>query len=243
MAQPGPDLPERTIASLADGTPLVTRSRLGEGQVVLFHVTANAEWSTLPLSGLFVQMLERLAISTPAGRPEAGELAGTIWTADQVVTAFGTVEDAGELAGVPGEALAEAQPGPATPPGLYAGEDRRVALNVLGPDATLEPTAWPARVSVEGLDVVREAPLKGGFLAAALGLLLLDILASLWLSGRLRGAAPVTVLALALLLAAIRRGGTGRFAGLGGDARGRSGACRSRAMRALTHWPRLVCAV
>ncbi len=68
VAQPDPTLAERTIAALADGTPLVTRKTLGQGQVVLFHVTANAEWSTLPLSGLFVRMLERLAVSTrPAG--------------------------------------------------------------------------------------------------------------------------------------------------------------------------------
>jgi hypothetical protein len=69
LAQPDPDLAERTIAALEDGTPLVTRKAVGEGQVVLVHVTANAEWSNLPLSGLFVQMLERLAVSA---RPRAG---------------------------------------------------------------------------------------------------------------------------------------------------------------------------
>ena len=64
VAQPDPKLAKRVIASLADGTPLVTRKQMGQGQVVLFHVTANAQWSSLPLSGLFVQMLERLAISS-----------------------------------------------------------------------------------------------------------------------------------------------------------------------------------
>ncbi|MDR0808666.1 MAG: BatA domain-containing protein, partial [Gemmobacter sp.] len=53
LADPDPDLAARSIAALADGTPLVTRKALGDGQVVLFHVTANAEWSSLPLSGLF----------------------------------------------------------------------------------------------------------------------------------------------------------------------------------------------
>jgi hypothetical protein len=71
MAQPDPALSERTIASLTDGTPLVTRAPLGQGSVVLFHVTANADWSSLPLSGLFVQMLERLAVSTRPAMPEA----------------------------------------------------------------------------------------------------------------------------------------------------------------------------
>ncbi|MBT5928660.1 MAG: LytTR family transcriptional regulator, partial [Rhodobacteraceae bacterium] len=58
LAQPDPSLSQRVIAMLADGTPLVTRKQSGKGQIVLFHVTANAEWSSLPLSGLFVQMLE-----------------------------------------------------------------------------------------------------------------------------------------------------------------------------------------
>ena len=71
LAQPDPDLAARTIAALADGTPLVTRRELGAGQVVLVHVTANAEWSTLPLSGLFVQMLERLAVSAGGGGAQA----------------------------------------------------------------------------------------------------------------------------------------------------------------------------
>ncbi|WP_212525170.1 DUF4159 domain-containing protein [Actibacterium sp. MT2.3-13A] len=202
MAQPGPELAARTIAALSDGTPLVTRKRVGQGQVVLFHVTANAEWSTLPLSGLFVQMLERLAVSTRPGRPEAAALAGTTWVPEQVLSAFGEVAEAGNLPGVMGEALAAARPGPDLPPGLYAGADRRIALNVITPERELRATAWPARVPVEGLSVTRETALKGALLLAALGLLALDVLASLWLSGRLRGArgGAVVLLALGLLL-------------------------------------------
>ncbi|MBM9594845.1 DUF4159 domain-containing protein [Roseitranquillus sediminis] len=199
MAQPDPSLAERVIASLADGTPLVTRKRVGEGQVVLFHVTANAEWSTLPLSGLFVEMLERLAVSTRPSQPSADELVGTTWTVDQVLTAFGEVEEAGTRPGVPGETLAEAEPGPETPPGLYAGEDRRIALNVIHDETELAQAAWPERITVEGLEVLRERPLKGWFLAAALALLMLDILASLWLSGRLRGSTATAALALAIV--------------------------------------------
>ncbi|MEM9707321.1 MAG: DUF4159 domain-containing protein [Pseudomonadota bacterium] len=202
MAQPDPNLPDRVIASLADGTPLVTRKRVGQGQVVLYHVTANAEWSTLPLSGLFVEMLERLAISTRPAMPTAEDLAGTTWEPDQILTAFGDTVDAGVLPGVPGEVLAERVLGPGLPPGLYAGEDRRLALNVIGPDTELAPAAWPARIPVEGLAVLRETPLKGIVLTAALALLFADIIASLWLSGRLTGARAATMaLGLALVFA------------------------------------------
>ena len=60
LAEPSADLTAHTWATLADGTPLVTQSTVGAGRVVLFHVTANADWSNLPLSGLFVDMLRRL---------------------------------------------------------------------------------------------------------------------------------------------------------------------------------------
>jgi hypothetical protein len=102
MAQPDPALSERTIASLTDGTPLVTRAPLGQGSVVLFHVTANADWSSLPLSGLFVQMLERLAVSTRPAMPEADDVAGITWVPEQVLDGFGTLRDAGIRPGVPG---------------------------------------------------------------------------------------------------------------------------------------------
>ena len=188
MAQPDPTLAERTIATLADGTPLVTRKRIGAGQVVLFHVTANAEWSTLPLSGLFVQMLERLSVSTRLSGLSADDLAGTVWTPDQVLSAFGEVEDAGTLPGVAGERLAEERPGPELPPGLYAGEDRRIALNVADAETELSAFAWPADVPVEGFQVMQDTPLKGLLLGLALVALMVDILATLWLSGRLTGA-------------------------------------------------------
>ncbi len=203
MAQPDPELAARVIASLADGTPLVTRKRLGQGQVVLFHVTANAEWSTLPLSGLFVQMLERLAVSTRPAQPEAEDLAGTTWAPEEVLDAFGVVRDAGTLPGVSGEMLAEAEPSAAMPPGLYTGEDRRIAVNVVKHDTALAAASWPARIAVEGFAVIQETLLKGWLLAGALALLMADILASLWLSGRLRGSRSAVTGALALLLLAV----------------------------------------
>lgn len=209
LAQPDPDLTERTIAALDDGTPLMTRKVIGGGQVVLVHVTANAEWSSLPLSGLFVQMLERLAVSTRPARPEAADLSGQIWSPEVVLDAYGSASDAGELPGVEGEALAKAiAAGPSRDfqPGLYAGADRRVALNVMGEETTLVPAVWPQSVPVDRLEARAVQALKGDFLTFAAVLLLLDVLAALWLAGRLRGIArgSTAVLALALLAATPR---------------------------------------
>lgn len=201
VAQPDPTLSARTIASLSDGTPLVTRATLGQGSVILFHVTANAEWSTLPLSGLFVQMLERLAISTRPVAPDAEDLEGTIWIPEEVLDGFGVLRDAGTRPGVAGEELASAPLSAQVLPGLYSGEDRRLARNVMAQDATLVAATWPADVPVEGMSVTLPTNLMAAFLTGALALLLIDAIAALWLAGRLGGLARSTaVLAAALML-------------------------------------------
>ena len=187
LAEPGPELAARTIASLADGTPLVTRKALGEGQVVLFHVTANAEWSSLPLSGLFVSMLERLAVSTRPRRPDAGELVGTTWAPVKLLDGFGALAPAGTMAPVAGEALA-GRAGPDLPPGLYTeGADgaRSLAVNVFGPDTPLAGARWPARIVPIWGEERAARDVAGWFWLAALLALALDLVASLALSGRL----------------------------------------------------------
>ncbi|NIZ09115.1 DUF4159 domain-containing protein [Pseudooceanicola sp. HF7] len=202
MAQPDPTLAERAIARLSDGTPLVTRKHLGDGQVVLFHVTANAEWSNLPLSGLFVQMLERLSVSSVTADPDPVELEGTTWQPQRVIDAFGTISNAGTLPSVDGAEMLSAALGPDMLPGLYQSEDRAIARNVMNSDSALLPTTWPGDVIVEGLTDPEEMPLGGLLLGLALVLLLADILASLALSGRLHGAraAPAALVLLALAL-------------------------------------------
>jgi Domain of unknown function (DUF4159)/Aerotolerance regulator N-terminal len=204
LAQPDPLLAERTIAALDDGTPLMTRKAVGAGQVVLVHVTANAEWSSLPLSGLFVQMLERLAVSTKPAQPVVEDLAGQTWVPEVVLDAYGQADEAGELPGVEGEKLAGAVadgPTPELQPGLYAGPERRVALNVIGAETELLPADWPASVPVDQLEGRVAQALKGEFLAMGVVLLLADVLAALWVAGRLgglrRGAAVVSLVLLA----------------------------------------------
>ena len=201
MAEPDPDLAAQTIAALADGTPLVTRAEFGQGAVVLFHVTANAEWSNLPLSGLFVQMLERLSVSARPAVPSAQDLAGQIFTPLKRLDGFGVLTASEAAAGVTGEALAEGPPGADLPPGLYGTEEQILALNTLPRGRQLAAAVWPAGAVLEGEAAPQQLPLTGALLALALGLLLLDILASLAVSGRLRGPRAAVIFALALCLA------------------------------------------
>jgi hypothetical protein len=204
MAQPDPDLPDRVLASLEDGTPLVTGKPLGEGRVVLFHVTANADWANLPISGLFVQMLERLTQSAGGAAPSVEALEGTVWTPLQVLNGFGELEAPSMVAGVPGEELAGARPSAEIPPGVYASGERRTALNVMRAGDTLAPlAAMPEGVTIEALEQPEETRLGPWLLALALILLALDVLATLEVSGRLAGgrrpaAAALVLAALAL---------------------------------------------
>ncbi|RFP86571.1 DUF4159 domain-containing protein [Rhodobacteraceae bacterium 63075] len=197
VAQPGPELSERVIARLSDGTPLVTRKKLGRGEVVLFHISANAEWSNVPLSGLFVRMLERLSVATSSAALEESEMEGTIWEPVRLLDGFGRFQDASGMGGVGGLDLLGAEIGPSLPPGLYEGPGRRVALNTLKEGREISLANWPARLGRVSYGGPQEQPLAGPLFALALLLLAADILATLMLSGRLRSTA-VAALALAL---------------------------------------------
>ncbi|WP_170411463.1 DUF4159 domain-containing protein [Ruegeria atlantica] len=199
MAQPDPNLADRVIASLSDGTPLVTRKALGLGQVVLFHVTADAEWSSLPLSGLFVEMLDRLAVASAAKSRQESQLQGTTWEPIQVMDGFGVLSDAGNLAGVDGVELVSGQIGPDLRPGLYESGKQKLARNVLNDETVLSPAIWPSDVPIKGQEISTETPIGGILLSLALLLLTVDVIASLALSGRL-GLAKATAVALGAIL-------------------------------------------
>lgn len=201
VAQPDPSLADRVLAELSDGTPLVTRKAVGQGQVVLFHVSANAEWSGLPLSGLFVQMLDRLAVLSAKSGSAADVMDGTIWQPLQVMDGLGRLSDAKTLSGIAGEVISQKALGPDVLPGLYQNGEEVFARNVFAAGDDLRAFDWPASVTIEGLeqDVTRD--LTSWFLIAALALLAIDTVLSLMLSGRLSGlrAAPSALAALALL--------------------------------------------
>lgn len=214
LAQPDPDLAARTIAALEDGTPLVTRKTLGNGQVVFFHITANAEYSNLPLSFLFVQMLTRLSVVGLSEETATADLAEQIFAPVQELTASGRLIDAGTREGIAGEVLAVAHASDEVRPGLYQSPERALALNVMGRDDMLVPVAWPSGIRVESGEAAVPQPLKAWLLAAALALLSLDVLGTLLVAGRLvrrsAGVHPLlAVVIVGLLTTGIWPGGVG----------------------------------
>ncbi|ESY99655.1 DUF4159 domain-containing protein [Mesorhizobium sp. LNHC209A00] len=210
LAEPTPDIVERTWAALADGTPLVTGLKKGKGTLVLFHVTPEATWSNLPISGSFVEMLRRIVqLSRNQGAAIANaEAAATSLAPYRMIAADGSLvpptPDARPL--VPG-----AGPLPVTfenPPGLYGSETGVFAHNLLDASSTFAPLARP-QVTVPVTTVQyafdESRNLKGALVAAALLLMLLDTLAVLWMGGlfsrrpRRAGAAATTAAVLIAL--------------------------------------------
>ncbi|MGF1454104.1 MAG: DUF4159 domain-containing protein [Alphaproteobacteria bacterium] len=131
LAEPTPDLDSRTWARLSDGTPLVTADRRGQGWIVLVHVTANQDWSSLPLSGLYVDMLRRL-IDLAAGMPgsQDGVSASAPRAPVRVLDGFGAlVAPPGDVFPLDPRRIGEA-PDARNPPGLYGQEGAELAFNL-----------------------------------------------------------------------------------------------------------------
>ncbi|MBB4141638.1 DUF4159 domain-containing protein [Rhizobium rhizoryzae] len=196
LAEPSPDLAERTWASLADGTPLVTTREVNAGRIVLFHVSAEATWSDLPLSGSFVEMLRRLMQVARAGGAQTASQGGEaavalppyrLLNAEGVLTT--QIGSAKPLTTAPGKVTSASFD---HPPGLYGNEDGFSAVNLLPPTAKLEPV----NMSAEGMTVAREGligreavSLRPALFTLALILLLLDTLIVLVMNGAFSKAA------------------------------------------------------
>ncbi len=189
LAEPEPGLRDKTWASLADGTPLVTAQQRNGGWIVLVHVSPDTDWSTLPLSGLFLEMLGRL-IWLSQGSPDF-LIADQPLPPQRVLDGFGNLQDptpdVRPLPARPTPALAP--PSAVHPPGYYGNKQAPMAWN-LAPALTetaLAPISdWPGGVAVRSLDERRSQDLGAWLLLAALVLLLTDTVLSLWLRGHFR---------------------------------------------------------
>ncbi len=188
LAEPDATLTERTWATLADGTPLVTAQRRGKGLIVLFHVTADTRWSDLPLSGTFVEMLKRI-VSFAGSIAAADSNAASAKSAREVLPPTRVLDGFGIFGPPP----TTARPVPVSfasratfehPPGFYGPPEGLLAVNALaGADrlAPLDVSALNARK--EAYRMSEPEDLRGPILLAALALLALDALVVFMLSG------------------------------------------------------------
>src|SRR5579862_5690164 len=209
LAEPALDLAGKTWARLSDGTPLVTAEKRGKGWLVLVHTTSDPQWSTLGLSGLFVDMLRRIVALSQ----------GVSGTSDkplppvETLNGYGVLERASATAttipaGSFGATIASAK----FPPGFYGTEDARQALNLAPAVKTFKPLP-PLPPGIEQLTYARgpEIDFRPGLLSGALALGLIDLVIAYALRGLLpgfaawrRGSAAGAVLVLLALPHAAR---------------------------------------
>ncbi|WP_245409357.1 DUF4159 domain-containing protein [Methyloceanibacter sp. wino2] len=222
LADPAVTMDAEIWATLTDGTPLVTAKRQGDGWVVLFHVTANSDWSNLPLSGLFVQMLRQtmalgpsqILSSTDEGDGTADAAADTPRRAATTALApVQTLDGFGQLVPPPLNAapiapdqFAKTVAGPDHPPGYYGPSGQARALNIVKTDTKFVPLPDVAGASTVGFYTLKKPfALEPWLYLAALGLFALDILAVLALSTGLGFRRPhraTAAMVFAMLLAA-----------------------------------------
>ncbi len=50
------------LAKLNDNTPLISMKKFGKGEIIFFHIGANNDWSNLPISSLFPDMINRVLL-------------------------------------------------------------------------------------------------------------------------------------------------------------------------------------
>jgi len=187
LSRPGVDPRQETWARLADGTPLVSATRRGDGWLILMHTAADSDWSNLPISGLFVDMLHRLVALSKSTENVALNIA---LPAIDVLDGFGVAQKPGPMvAPLPpstGTNSPQMQVTASHPPGYYGSGHVRRALNLspkLGDLISLGPLGGGIERTI--LTQGGERDLMAWCLALALTLLLFDTLVTLWLRGHL----------------------------------------------------------
>ncbi len=207
-------------ATLADGTPLVTAAKQGQGYIVLFHVTANSDWSNLPLSGLFVEMLRRVVTLGPSqvtlatadksdGLEAAPQTASGSATSSTALPPIQTLDGFGQLTAPPLRAAPIAAdkidttiPGPDHPPGYYGPAGAAHAFNIVTTKTELKPLkANDAAGAVSGYTLKKPRALEPWLYLAALAIFAIDVLAVLMLSTGLRLRRRVAATSAVILLA------------------------------------------
>jgi hypothetical protein len=195
----GPDV--KVWARLKDGTPLVTATRRGDGQLIFFHVTANSDWSNLPLSGLFVEMLRRIAsLGKLSGGAEHLVGDGKDATSDapasaevlaplQVLDGFGFLKNPPPTTqAIAAAKIQDAKPSADNPPGYYGPAGTPRALNLITPKSLLKPLpSLPLGVERRVYEGDTAQPIKPQLLSIALMLLFADIVAVLLLQAAFGG--------------------------------------------------------
>lgn len=190
MASQNTDIDENTWARLEDGTPLVTAAKQGSGWLVLFHVNSDNNWSNLPLSGTFVEMLRRLInLSLSTAKQELNSKNTVSLPALKILDSTGQLHSPTDQ--IKPLVLGKTKTPSVTlenPPGTYGTTDGYVALNLLNDGETLTKLDLTnfTEANIRAYSTQTSVDLKAWLFAFAFVLFIADCIAILWFAGAIR---------------------------------------------------------
>ena len=235
LAEPSNDLNALSWAKLDDGTPLITSAIKGQGRIILFHIAPDPTWSTLPVSGLFVEMLRRIATQSLIVKNNGSDLLQNSPQAPlTLLDGFGVLgaspSDAEPI--IPHKILRADALHPA---GFYGIKDALYAVNTLDHQTNLiKPTyTLSSRQQQMALETTPSHSLSPALLLAALILFLIDTLFTLH-SARVIPTKQMTSLAIVVFVALCGITSEARSDGQSLTAKDRDGALSTRLAYVIT---------
>ncbi len=179
LAEPSLDLNDKTLASLEDGTPMITASQEELGWLVLYHIDATPQWSNLPISGHFIEQLNALSqLSTNTVTTNASGDGKRIFRLIQEIGFQGKLNAATQKGLSIELPLANNfEISKETPAGVYENENGQLYNLNFGATASKDirlSVALPSRLNVMNYTNDKDIEFKPYFLMAGLILLLID---------------------------------------------------------------------
>ena len=170
---------------------------------MLFHITANSDWSNLPLSGLFVEMLRRVVTLGPSQvGPLTGERGATLEASTQgasttsttALPPIQTLDGYGQIttpplrsAPIAPDKIDTMVPSPDHPPGYYGPAGAARAFNIITAKTVLTPLhTVEGATELGGYTLKKPLALEPWLYLTALLIFAADIIAVLALSSGLR---------------------------------------------------------
>ena len=216
LTTPLPDSGFQSWAELEDGTPLITAQPVGDGMVILFHVATTPDWSDLPISGGFVEILRRILTLPDRGLAALDPQAS--YAPIRVLDGYGDFSAPDATLKPQRFKVLQQSATIDHPPGLYGNPDAPIAVNVVRPNtkiASLETKAISNFVNQRGYEGEPAKNLAAYFYVLALLLFFMDSLLSLWMRGLMPNRFSRAPLGVALLIAssmAVTLGAAGNHA-------------------------------
>ncbi|MBL4667239.1 MAG: DUF4159 domain-containing protein [Sneathiella sp.] len=203
LAVPSIDLAAKTLAILADGTPLVTADQWGAGTIILFHTTASPKWSNLALSGLFVEMLREI------GQLATNDIA--LFSNKATFPPLSLLDGFGKLSGNSSSAeVLELSENAAPridfehPAGYYGTPEYKIALNV-GDIATdyQRLNLDLANTTIQPVETSIQTKVMPHLLTLAFLLILVDLLMVLYIQGTLKPRSRLSAIVLLYFISSV----------------------------------------